>query len=133
MNNPITLYMYKRILQDRLENEGYYAYCSYYPIEQEMRVHVTNLKTKANNYYPLLIRDGDFTEETINAIVNWAKKELFTPSEPEKQFDRDTALAVLKEFSRDMYPSYDLFGNPTLVINRDKFEEIRKKYLDKEK
>jgi len=44
--------------------------------------------------------------------------------------DRSVALAVLKEFSRDMYPSYDLFGNKTLVINRDKFEAIRKKYLD---
>lgn len=46
------------------------------------------------------------------------------------KIDRDTALAVLKEFSRDMYPSYDLFGKPTLVIDRDKFEVIRKKYLD---
>ena len=45
-------------------------------------------------------------------------------------YDRDTALAILKEFSRDMYPSYDLFGNKTLVINRDKFEAIRAKYLD---
>lgn len=45
------------------------------------------------------------------------------------EFDRGTALAILKEFSRDMYPSYDLFGNKTLVISRDKFEEIRKKYL----
>lgn len=42
------------------------------------------------------------------------------------------ALAVLKDLSKDMYPSYDLFGNKTLVINRDKFEVIRKKYLDKE-
>ena len=47
-------------------------------------------------------------------------------------FDRDTSLSILKELSRDMYPSYDLFGNKTLVINRDKFEAIRKKYLDKE-
>jgi hypothetical protein len=47
-------------------------------------------------------------------------------------FDRYTSLSILKELSRDMYPSYDLFGNKTLVINRDKFEAIRKKYLDEE-
>lgn len=40
-------------------------------------------------------------------------------------FDRDTALAVLKAFSNAMYPSCDLFGRDTLVINRSKFEEIR--------
>lgn len=45
--------------------------------------------------------------------------------------DRDTALAILKEFSRDMRPGEDLFGNKTLVINRDQFEAIRKKYLDR--
>lgn len=48
-----------------------------------------------------------------------------------EEFDRDTALSILKEFSRDMYPSYDLYGNKTLVINRDKFEAIRTKYLDR--
>ena len=47
-----------------------------------------------------------------------------------ERLDRRTALEVLKEFSRDMYPSYDLFGRKTLVINRDKFEDIRAKYLD---
>lgn len=47
------------------------------------------------------------------------------------RFDRDTALAVLKEFSRDMYPSNDIFGHKTLVISRGKFEAIRKKFLDK--
>lgn len=45
-------------------------------------------------------------------------------------FDRDTALAVLKDFSKNMYPSNDIFGKKTLVIDRDKFEAIRKKYLD---
>ena len=45
--------------------------------------------------------------------------------------DRDTALAILKEFSRDMRPSHDLFGNETLVIDRCKFEAIRAKYLDR--
>ena len=48
----------------------------------------------------------------------------------ERKNDRETALSILKELSRDMYPSYDLFGNKTLVIDRDKFERIRKKYLD---
>lgn len=45
-------------------------------------------------------------------------------------FDRATALMVLKELSRDMYPDYDIFGKGTLVIDRDKFEAIRKKFLD---
>lgn len=45
-------------------------------------------------------------------------------------FDRPTALAVLKDLSAHMYPSYDLFGGGTLVIDRPDFEEIRKKYLD---
>lgn len=49
----------------------------------------------------------------------------------ESLFDRKTALEVLKDLSKDMYPSHDLFGKPTLVINRDKFENVRKKYLDK--
>lgn len=44
--------------------------------------------------------------------------------------DRDIALAVLKELSRDMYPSCDIFGRKTLVIDRGKFEAIRHKYLD---
>lgn len=47
-----------------------------------------------------------------------------------KRLDRRTALEVLKDLSRDMYPSYDLFGRKTLVINRDDFESIRAKYLD---
>lgn len=45
--------------------------------------------------------------------------------------DRDTALAILKDLSSYMQPSYDLFGRKTLVIDRDKFELIRKKYLDR--
>lgn len=45
--------------------------------------------------------------------------------------DRDTALAVLKELSRDMRPDYDMFGNPILRIRRGQFEDIRKKFLDK--
>ena len=44
---------------------------------------------------------------------------------------RDVALAVLKELSRDMYPSNDIFGRPTLVIRRKTFEQIRHKYLDR--
>lgn len=50
----------------------------------------------------------------------------------EANLNRDTALAVLKEFSRDMYPSYDIFGEPTLVMKRTDFEKIRHKYLDQE-
>lgn len=44
--------------------------------------------------------------------------------------DRDAALEILKDLSKDMRPDYDLFGRKTLVIDRDKFEAIRKKYLD---
>lgn len=47
------------------------------------------------------------------------------------KYDRKTALAVLNALSKRMYPSYDLYGNKTLVIDRDKFEVVRKKFLDK--
>lgn len=53
------------------------------------------------------------------------------PFATEPYIDRNTALSVLKEFSRDMYPSYDLFGRKTLVMRREQFEDIREKYLDK--
>ena len=49
-----------------------------------------------------------------------------------KEVNRYTALMVLKELSNNMYPNNDIFGNGTLVIDRDKFESIRKKFLDKE-
>ncbi len=45
--------------------------------------------------------------------------------------ERKTALDVLKDVSKYARPSTDLFGNKTLVIDRDKFEMIRSKYLDK--
>ena len=48
----------------------------------------------------------------------------------QKKFDRNTALAVLSDISHSMYPSFDIFGNKTLVISRSAFEVIRKKYLD---
>ena len=48
-----------------------------------------------------------------------------------KEFDKDTALAILKDLSKRMYPNWDIFGNDTLVISRSSFEEIRAKYLDK--
>lgn len=44
--------------------------------------------------------------------------------------DRKTALAVLQDISHAMYPSHDIFGNGTLVIDRYEFEVIRHKYLD---
>ena len=49
----------------------------------------------------------------------------------EKNYDRRTALSVLQDLSTNMYPNHDIFGNKTLVIDRDKFEAVRKKYLDK--
>ena len=45
-------------------------------------------------------------------------------------YDRKTALRVLQDISNKMYPNLDIFGKPTLVIDRPKFEEVRKKYLD---
>ena len=45
-------------------------------------------------------------------------------------YDRKTALRVLQDLSKKMYPNLDIFGRPTLVINRADFEEVRKKYLD---
>lgn len=47
-----------------------------------------------------------------------------------EKYDRRTALRVLQDLSNKMYPNFDLFGNPTLVIDRDEFEEVRKKWLD---
>lgn len=45
--------------------------------------------------------------------------------------ERKTALDVLKDILKYARPNTDLFGNKTLVIDRDKFEMIRSKYLDK--
>ena len=49
----------------------------------------------------------------------------------DKEFDRHTALQVLKDLSSNMHCSRNLYGQDTLVIHRDKFEEIRAKWLDK--
>ena len=45
------------------------------------------------------------------------------------EFDRDTAVMVLKALVKHMHPSTDLFGNKTLVIDRNRFEAVRKKFL----
>lgn len=47
-----------------------------------------------------------------------------------EKYDRLTALRVLQDLSKRMYPNFDLFGRKTLVINREKFEEVRSKWLD---
>lgn len=52
---------------------------------------------------------------------------------PDFEFDRATALAVLKDLSEHLSPSHNLFGDPTLVISRFQFEIVRKKYLDNKK
>lgn len=54
----------------------------------------------------------------------------YIPRATEK-FDRRTALRVLQDLSSCMYPSFDLYGRKTLVINRVDFEKIRAKYLDR--
>ena len=48
------------------------------------------------------------------------------------KFDRDTALAVLEAISKHMHHSQNMYGDPTLVINRHRFEAVRKKFLDGE-
>lgn len=50
---------------------------------------------------------------------------------PSVDLNRLTALRVLQDLSSHMYPSTDLFGRKTLVINRTYFEKIRAKYLDR--
>ena len=52
-------------------------------------------------------------------------------NDPNVEFDRDTALMVLKDLSNCMYPGLDIFGNKTLVIRRERFELVRRKYLDR--
>lgn len=47
-----------------------------------------------------------------------------------KAFDRETAEMIFKDLSKLMYPNYDISGEKTLVIKRDYFEDIRRKYLD---
>lgn len=46
--------------------------------------------------------------------------------------DRYTTMMLLKELSKHMYSSHNIFGDETLVIRREAFEVIRKKYLDQE-
>ena len=58
------------------------------------------------------------------------KKEEADANDNSIKFDRRTALMVLKDLAKFMRPS---FGNKTLVIDRYKFELVRKKYLDKKK
>ena len=55
----------------------------------------------------------------------------YIPPATTTHIDRFTALRVLNDLSSCMYPNYDLFGNKTLVIDRDKFEKVRAKYLDR--
>lgn len=45
------------------------------------------------------------------------------------EYDRDTALQVIKDFSKVMRVSNDLFGRKILCIGTEDFEVIRSKYL----
>lgn len=78
-------------------------YCNFEPIE---------------NMRPIMAREYELF-----------KREEAWINDRSEEFDRATALAVLKAISKRMYPSHDLFGNGTLVIKRDKFEAVRKKFL----
>ena len=61
------------------------------------------------------------------------KKEEEWVNDQSIEFDRATALMVLSDLSHRMYPNHDIFGKKTLVITRDAFELVRKKYLDKKR
>lgn len=63
--------------------------------------------------------------------MRYIQKEMWLNDLIDVKYDRRTALAVLNALSEHMYPSHDLFGNKTLVIDRDKFEVVRKKFLDR--
>lgn len=58
------------------------------------------------------------------------KKEEEWVNDQSVEFDRDTALMVLKAISSHMYLSHNIFGEKTLVINLNRFEAVRKKFLD---
>ena len=51
----------------------------------------------------------------------------------DEKFDRNTALSVLRDLSENLCQEIDIFGYKRLSISVDKFEAIRKKYLDNEK
>lgn len=104
------------------------------------RHHTNDVRTAADIILGLTNEDNEY-DRSLNIMGNMLVGDVFDSKDKytilcvggessTKNFDRDTALSILKEFSRDMYPSHDLFGNKTLVINRYKFENIRKKYLD---
>lgn len=70
----------------------------------------------------------DIKQEGLNNATS--QIEGILTEEDMKTLDRKTALMILQDLSKRMYSSLDLFGYPTLVIDRPKFEEVRKKYLD---
>ena len=84
----------------------------------------------------------DFCDRHPNCIVRYRPDGVVAISDMDtepgcgnlgttEKYDRHTALRVLQDLSSCMYPSLDLYGNKTLVIDRDKFEKIRAKYLDR--
>ena len=77
-----------------------------------------------NNFKPKI----RMTQSMAHEYERFKKEEEWI-NDKTVEFDRDTALAVLKELSKRMYPSHDLFGEKTLVIKRNKFEAVRKKFL----
>ena len=107
-----------------------------------------------NFYYAEITPTGDISY-VMSRYLPWGQcvtndynlwKDHTYPSEPieidfcswikgfvENVHTKDTALTILKALSREMRPSNDIFGNKTLVIDRDDFESIRHKYLDRKK
>lgn len=91
-----------------------------------------NVNIRFISYHNLCINAVNYFEYQLEEM---AEQLLGKKKEDDKyqKFDRKTALLVLKDLSKDMYKSCDLFGNDSLYISVYKFEAIRKKYLDNKK
>ncbi len=71
------------------------------------------------------------TPSQANQYARLKKLEEFSNDRP-AEFDRATALMVLQDLVPHFHASTNLYGDKTLVIRRDAFESVRRKYLDKE-
>ena len=76
-------------------------------------------------YVPAPVLSNEEVEQRLKEM------RIYQQAQKNIDFDRQTALRVLQDLSSCMYPSFDLFGIKTLVINRADFEKVRAKYLDR--
>lgn len=77
-----------------------------------------------------IYRDKYPNLEPLMKVANALKVSLDELVGRDVKYDRDTALAVLKDLSGNMHPRINMMGQPTLEISRNAFEEVRHKYLD---